>query len=164
MEKGYCLICDRINMIKRGENPYFVAELDTGYVVIADYQYFKGYTIFLCKKDVRELHELHHDFKMKFLEELSIVSEAVYHSYKPIKLNIELLGNTDSHVHWHIVPRHGTDPFPHGPAWLTDDKLLRSEKVRPSIDELRILKSKLLLELQRLTTNIKQSYIEANEV
>ena len=23
-----CLICDRINMIKNGENPYFVKELD----------------------------------------------------------------------------------------------------------------------------------------
>ncbi len=29
-----CLICDRIEMIKRGENPYFVKELETGYVVI----------------------------------------------------------------------------------------------------------------------------------
>jgi len=89
MEKGYCLICDRINMIQQGRNPYFVAELDTGYIVIADYQYFKGYTIFLCKQDVRELHELNNEFKIKFLEEMSIVSEAVYHSFEPIKLNFE---------------------------------------------------------------------------
>ncbi len=26
-----CLICDRIEMIKNGENPYFVRELETGY-------------------------------------------------------------------------------------------------------------------------------------
>ncbi len=31
-----CLICDRINMIKAGTNPYFVKELETGYVVIGD--------------------------------------------------------------------------------------------------------------------------------
>lgn len=160
MEKGYCLICDRINMIQQGRNPYFVAELDTGYIVIADYQYFKGYTIFLCKQDVRELHELNNEFKIKFLEEMSIVSEAVYHSFEPIKLNIELLGNIDSHVHWHIVPRYGTDPFPHGPAWLTDDKLLRSEEAKPSKDQLEILKSKLLKELQRLTNHINRTYIE----
>ena len=28
-----CLICERINMIKDGTNPYFVKELETGYVV-----------------------------------------------------------------------------------------------------------------------------------
>ncbi len=39
-----CLICDRIQQIKKGENPYFVKELETGYVVIGDHQHFKGYT------------------------------------------------------------------------------------------------------------------------
>lgn len=29
-----CLICSRIDMITAGTNPYFVAELDTGYVVM----------------------------------------------------------------------------------------------------------------------------------
>ncbi len=31
-----CLICDRIKSIKEGANPYFVKELETGYVVIGD--------------------------------------------------------------------------------------------------------------------------------
>ncbi len=30
-----CLVCDRIERIRRGENPDFVRELETGYVVIA---------------------------------------------------------------------------------------------------------------------------------
>lgn len=45
-----CLICDRICMIKDKTNPYFVKELETGYVVIGDYQHFKGYTLFLFKE------------------------------------------------------------------------------------------------------------------
>ena len=44
-----CLICQRIELIKAGQNPYFVKELETGYVVIGDHQYFKGYTLFLAK-------------------------------------------------------------------------------------------------------------------
>ena len=44
-----CFICDRIKMINNGTNPYFVKELQTGYVVIGDNQHFKGYTLFLCK-------------------------------------------------------------------------------------------------------------------
>lgn len=41
-----CLICERIEQIKRGENPYFVCELSTGYVVLGDHQRFQGYTLF----------------------------------------------------------------------------------------------------------------------
>ncbi len=29
-----CLICQRIELIKAGQNPYFVKELETGYVVL----------------------------------------------------------------------------------------------------------------------------------
>ena len=72
-----CFICDRINMIREGINPYFVRELETGYVVMGDNQHFKGYTLFLCKEHKTELFQLDHSMKMKFLEEMSIVAEAV---------------------------------------------------------------------------------------
>ena len=58
-----CFICDRINMIKNGTNPYFVKEMETGYVVIGDNQHFKGYTLFLCKDHQTELFHL--DFPTK---------------------------------------------------------------------------------------------------
>ena len=72
-----CLICQRIELIKAGENPYFVKELETGYVVIGDHQYFEGYTLFLAKEHVTELHHLNPSIKLRFLEEMSIVQEAV---------------------------------------------------------------------------------------
>ena len=67
-----CFICERIDMIKNNTNPYFVKELDTGYVVIGDNQHFKGYTLFLCKQHETELFYLEKNFRTKFLEEMSI--------------------------------------------------------------------------------------------
>jgi hypothetical protein len=32
-------------------------------------------------------------------------------------MNYELLGNTDPHLHWHIVPRYKTDPRWGQPIW-----------------------------------------------
>lgn len=58
-----CFICERIDEIKQGTNLYFVKELKTGYVVIGDHQFFEGYTLFLCKNHVNELHELSDEFK-----------------------------------------------------------------------------------------------------
>lgn len=70
-----CLICQRIEWIKAGENPYFVKELETGYVVIGDHQYFKGYTLFLAKEHVTELHHMETSVKLRFLEEMSLVKK-----------------------------------------------------------------------------------------
>jgi diadenosine tetraphosphate (Ap4A) HIT family hydrolase len=64
-------------MIKANTNPWFVKELETGYVVVGDNQHFKGYTLFLCKEHKTELFQLEHSTKMKFLEEMSVVAEAV---------------------------------------------------------------------------------------
>lgn len=61
-----------------GKNPYFVRELETGYVVIGDYQRFKGYTVFICKECAPELHLLEANFRNRFLQEMAMVAEAVF--------------------------------------------------------------------------------------
>lgn len=145
-----CLICERIDMIKNGINPYFVAELETGYVVIGDHQYFKGYTLFLCKEHKTELHFLDEGFRYKYLIEMSKVSEAVYNAFKPDKLNYELLGNGDSHIHWHIFPRRANDTPIKGPVWWLDRDLMFSKDVMPKDTELKDMKEKLYTELDKL--------------
>lgn len=50
-----CLICQRIELIKDGENPYFVRQLETGYLVIGDHKYVTGYNLFLAKEHITEL-------------------------------------------------------------------------------------------------------------
>ena len=95
-----CLICQRIEWIKAGENPYFVKELETGYVVIGDHQYFKSYALFLAKEHVTELHHMETSEKLRFLEEMSLVQEAVAKTFKAEKMNIELLVNGRGPVWW----------------------------------------------------------------
>lgn len=71
-----CMICERIHMIQKGTNPYFVQELNTGYVVLGDHQHFRGYTLFLYKQHVTELFHLPRAVKLQFLEEMSLVAQA----------------------------------------------------------------------------------------
>lgn len=145
-----CLICSRILDIKNGVNKYFVKELKTGYVVIGDHQLFKGYTLFLFKEHITELHFLEPEIKKEFLYEMSLVSEAVFNAFKPDKLNYEMLGNGDSHMHWHLFPRREGDMNIRGPVWWADKKLMFSDEVRPSDEELESMKSTLLNELEKL--------------
>ena len=150
-----CIICDRINMIKEGTNPYFVKELETGYVVIGDHQHFFGYTLFLCKEHKTELHHLDRDFKVKFLEEMSVVQEAAARAFGADKMNCELLGNGDAHLHWHLFPRtqgdlehYGNDG--RGPVWWYPRELMYSDENKVQAAELDAMKSALLHELELL--------------
>ena len=146
-----CMVCQRIEMIKRGENPYFVKELETGYVVIGDFQRFKGYTVFICKECQPEIHLLEPEFRKKFLEEMSVVGEAVYKAFKPDKLNYELLGIGNAvHMHWHFFPRREGDTPVKGPVWKLDKTEMYAEKYRPPVEELENLKATLLAELDKL--------------
>lgn len=142
-------------MIKKGINPYFVKELETGYVVIGDNQHFRGYTLFLCKEHKTELFELKHNQKIKFLEEMSIVAEAVSNAFCAEKMNYELLGNGDTHIHWHLFPRvsgdlNGYGNNGKGPVWWYPMDKMYSDDNRPSHEELAEMKAKLLYELNKL--------------
>lgn len=150
-----CFICDRINMIKEGSNPYFVKELETGYVVIGDNQHFKGYTLFLCKEHKTELYHLDRETKLKFMEEMSIVAEAVSKAFNAEKMNYELLGNGDTHLHWHLFPRRKGDLENYGnkgkgPVWWYPMHKMYSDDNRPSDTELEEMKVALLKELDKL--------------
>ena len=150
-----CFICDRIEMIKNDENPYFVKELSTGYVVLGDNQHFKGYTLFLCKQHKIELFHLDRDFKMKFLEEMSLVAEAVSKAFKADKINYELLGNGETHLHWHLFPRVAGDIENYGnagkgPVWWYPMEKMYHDSNRPTKQELEELKEKLLIELDNI--------------
>ncbi len=146
-----CLVCDRINMIKAGTNPFFVKELETGYVVLGDYQRFKGYTLFLCKEHATELHFLEKNIRTKFLQEMSLVAEAAYNAFSPDKLNYELLGAGNGvHMHWHLFPRREGDTEIPGPVWKLDAEEMYNDKYRPTVEELKELKNLLNDELSKL--------------
>ncbi|MDO8503541.1 MAG: HIT family protein [bacterium] len=150
MKRSNCEICHRISLIRNNKNPYFVKELKTGYVVIGDYQFYKGYTLFLCKQHAEELHELQGQFRKQFLQEMSMVAEAIFKAFRPKKLNYELLGNTDPHLHWHLFPRYKTDPEPTKAVWHIDKEIRNNEKTRPSEKELHRLKTKLFEALEEV--------------
>lgn len=152
-----CFICDRIELIKSGNNPYFVKELDTGYVVIGDNQHFYGYTLFLYKlhQDKTELFHLEAAEKIKFLEEMSIVAQAVSNAFGAEKMNYELLGNGNTHLHWHLFPRRNGDIDGYGnngkgPVWWYPMEKMYDDSSRPNNEELEDMKQKLLSELNKL--------------
>ena len=93
--------------------------------------------------------------KMKYLEEMSVVAQAVAKAFGAEKMNYELLGNGDTHLHWHLFPRTGGDIENYGnnstgPVWWYPREKMYSDDNRPSDAELEEMKKKLLGELEKL--------------
>ena len=141
-------MCENLKSIK--DDPYFITELETGYAVLGWHQRFKGYTVFDCKVHATELHQLEPAFKIKFLEEMSVVAEAVFNVYKPDKMNYELLGNGISHLHWHLYPRVAGDTPCKGPVWWLPKEELFDEAMRPNEEEKKGMIGKIKNEIERL--------------
>jgi diadenosine tetraphosphate (Ap4A) HIT family hydrolase len=108
-----CLICDRIALAARGDNPMLIAEMRSGYAVLGDNQFLRGYSLLLAREHVRDLHELRGAAREAFLRDMVILGEAVSRVTKAVKMNYAMLGNTDPHLHCHVHARYGDEPDPY---------------------------------------------------
>ena len=85
--------------------------------LLGPWQYFTGYCMLVSREHATELSQLG-PTRAAFLDELSLLAEAIEACFQPHKLNYELLGNVVPHLHWHIFPRRADDPADHEPLLL----------------------------------------------
>lgn len=88
-------------------------------------QYFPGYSFVVFKKHEVELYNISDQERREFLEDMSIVARALALAFKPDKMNYELLGNGQPHMHWHLVPRYRSDPLWGRPIWTSGTRRKR---------------------------------------
>ena len=112
-----CEICGNIERALRGELPNFICETPNGIAILGEVQKFCGYGVLLCKHPVTELDQLPRTTKLAFLEEMSLLAQAVQTVTRCHKINYEALGNIVPHFHWHVFPRYETDEYSTQPVW-----------------------------------------------
>lgn len=137
-----CTICERIERIKNNANLHFIKEFESGYAVLGDYQYFPGYSVFLSKAHVEDLEELSDNQKGLFFKEAAHLGTAIKKAFKPVRMNYELLGNSDPHLHWHIFPRYKNDGAHGKPIWVLSEKTRKA--LKPSREQIEMYKKKIL--------------------
>lgn len=118
--KPACGICAMIDRIKGGEFRDFIAELRSCYVILGDQQFYRGYCVLLAKLHATELYLMPADDARVLFDEMRLTAEAIAAVVKPWKMNYECLGNSEPHVHWHLLPRNENEPeeLRRGPIWL----------------------------------------------
>ena len=113
---------NRILSAINGTNPMLIKELKGGYAVFGDVQFLPGYCVLLPKKEVNSLNVLTLEEREQFLSDMSILGDAIIQSCTPIRVNYDILGNTDNFLHAHVFPRYEweSEERKKMPVWLYD--------------------------------------------
>jgi diadenosine tetraphosphate (Ap4A) HIT family hydrolase len=116
-----------------------IIELEHSFVTLNRDQYFPGYTLLFTRQHVTELFYLDRSVRCGLMEEVSRVAEALFAAFRPDKINYELLGNMVPHIHWHLVPRHASEPLWPRPIWSEthQELLLSPEEYEERIEQIR---------------------------
>lgn len=116
------LIHQRVEDCRRGENPKVIARVNSGWVVLGDVQFLRGYSLLLPDPVVGDLNELGRAARETYLYEMSVIGDALLEVTDAYRINYEILGNTEAALHAHIFPRYESEPeaLRRIPVWSYD--------------------------------------------
>ena len=111
---------DRIKSALSGENPTVICRMKSGFVVLADSQFLQGYCILLGYPSAPDLNALSIHDRQRFLTDMTLIGDAITDVCRPLRINYEILGNTDTYLHAHIIPRFSWEDsiLLKQPVWL----------------------------------------------
>jgi len=104
------LIQERVNDARVGKNDKVICRLRSGWVVIGDVQPLAGYCLLLADPVVPSLNDLSLAERRVFLEEMTLVGDAIQAVTTARRMNYEILGNSEPELHAHILPRFDHEP------------------------------------------------------
>jgi len=143
---------DRILATQNGTNPMVMATLPGGYAVMGDTQFLPGYSVILPKHFVTSLNELSLTERVAFLRDMSLLGDAVQAATGAVRINYDILGNTDAFLHAHVFPRYASEPAERlaKPVWLYSPDHWTADKYAYSPTKHGELRQKITDYLQQL--------------
>ena len=130
------LIHRRVREAQEGSNLTAICQVSSGWVVLGDGQFLRGYCLLLPDPVVPDLNALDRLQRMAFLYEMSVVGDALLEVTDAYRINYDILGNTEPALHAHILPRYLNEPLKYRvcPAWSYPNSQLRKRPFDPERD------------------------------
>lgn len=97
-------------------------EFDSSYLEIAHSQMLPGYLIQFSKIKYNQLNDMPFEERRIYLNEMSMVGDAILKVTNADRINYEILGNHHNVVHTHIFPRYSweEEKYRIGPVYYYD--------------------------------------------
>lgn len=98
----------------------FVATLTVSSLYLSTNQTYLGYSLLVFDpRHVVRLDQLTAQEWLAYSADLRVAHDVLVEALQPDHMNVELLGNVISHLHWHLIPRRREDVRWGGPIWTT---------------------------------------------
>ncbi|MDH4387380.1 MAG: hypothetical protein QE269_01500 [Fimbriimonas sp.] len=97
---------ERLQELLDGENPRLVLRMRSGFAVMGDNQFLPGYCLLMAYPHVNQLIELPEKQRYVFLEDMSLLGEAIDRVTESKRINFAMYGNVDPFLHAHVWPRY----------------------------------------------------------
>ncbi len=116
------LIHRRVEQCREGCYPKAICRVNSGWVVLGDVQFLRGYSLILPDPVVADLNELTEENRKTLLYEMSVLGDALLEITGALRINYEILGNLEPALHLHVFPRFADEPseMRTKPVWLYD--------------------------------------------
>ena len=124
------LIHQRVEAARAGTNPTVISRMPSGWAVLGDVQFLRGYALLLADPAAPDLNALDESQRGRFLQDMAIVGDALLEATEAYRINYEILGNSEAALHAHVFPRYMSEPedLRKGPAWRYDREYRLSVK------------------------------------
>ena len=131
------MIHERVEAARAGTNPTIIGRVPSGWVVLGDVQFLRGYSLLLPDPVVPDLNSLDSNQCARFLRDMVIIGDALLEVTNTYRINYEIAGNLEPALHAHVLPRYMTEPeeLRKGPAWFYERDYMLSIKFDANRDK-----------------------------
>ena len=103
------MIETRVEAARRGENPYVIARMASGWLVIGDVQPLAGYSLLLADPVVESINALGESDRARYWLDVTRIGDALLAVTGAWRINYETWCNQEPSLHTHITPRYLTE-------------------------------------------------------
>jgi diadenosine tetraphosphate (Ap4A) HIT family hydrolase len=125
-----CPFCQKLAHLEEIPPEDLVWAFPHSVALLGPWQYHEGYCVLVSRHHAVELSGLDDGVRRAYLDEMCLLARGIEQTFRPHKMNYELLGNQVPHLHWHLFPRSLHDPDRLRPVWLALDEAERDEDRR----------------------------------
>ena len=117
------LIADRVERLRRGDEPTLICRVRSGWAVLGDEQFLPGYALVLADPVAADLNALVGEARAAFLADMAALGDAILAAPlgRPVlRVNYSIYGNLVPELHAHVAPRFADEPAEYAtkPHWL----------------------------------------------
>lgn len=113
----------RVEQTRRGENPTVICRMTSGWAVLGDSQFLRGYSL-LPDPVVPDLNAPDTPGRTRFLLDMTLLGDALLEVTDAARINYSIFSNSDAALHAHVAPRYSSEPetLRRGPPSFYDRK------------------------------------------